>query len=847
MNKVFISYSHKDEQYKDDLDERLAILKRNGHIDVWHDRKITAGQEWKNQISQNLADSNIIIFLVSPSFLASDYCYDVEGKAALEMHKAGKAILIPVLVRPCDWHETPFSTFQALPKDAKPITLWDQADLAWMNVVQGLRDSIENLKQSVQMVFPEIDDQSPNVTSSFLDWIDDTEIVLTHRNVDKVKLHEIYVSPDLEKVDESKKSKVEILTSNEILKPGMYLIYGEEQQGKTTLLKNTYKELLKAGKYPLYVNARNVKRSNLAEAFRLDFEVQYKNFKLEEFLTTDNKVLLVDDLSELNLNTIFRGKFLKNICEDFKHVVVLANSSFSFVAPEINEISGFDSFGLLNLGHEKRAEIIEKWVSLGNEECISEEELFKRCDEIKARLDPIVRKNIVPAKPIYLLMLLQMFEAYTQQNLELTSYGHCYQELIYQAFRNADIHPKEVNQYLNVLTELAWKIHLNKDGLNAAGLDDFFDEYEKKYLGVDRKTVLQKLQKNSILRESSFKIHFKYPYLFYFFVAKKIADYYLEDSSVKDEIANLLGNFHREDYANILVFVTHHTKDSWILAEIQNTLKLLFDDQEKASLENDQLKFISDFILSIPDLIMEQREIRGERTKHNRQLDKYEQDIDQDENVEEFESVEIFANINKTFKGMEIAGQIIRNRHASMTRNSLYSLAVEGTSTGLRFLNYFIAISDIAKSEVIKFIENKLRENPKLENEEIQAHAKNVFVHLTYGVINGVIRKIASAIGSQEAAEIYKQMEKDNPSPAIVLLNQAIELQFNKVLKVEEIEKTSTKLKSNPVCTRILKEIVIQHTYMFPVGYKEKQQLCEILSISIQGQRAMDLQKIGKG
>lgn len=847
--KVFISYSHKDEIYKDHLIEVLIPLKRSGTISVWHDRDINAGDEWKHEISSNLTESNVILFLISSSFLASEYCYEIEAKEAIRLHASKTATLIPIIVRPCEWEDSPFSKFHALPKDAKAVNLWTPEDLAWKDIAQKLKKTFDETQPVKQLEISEVTNAIPSIKDTFLRWLDDTEVILTHRKVTRVKLTDIYVYPDIKVIADNQKDKVEIIPSSKIsTADGYKIFFGDEQQGKTTFLKRTFLDLLKSAKLPIYLQAKDIKQSNLNDVVKHAVENQYDNLNLDEYLKLENKVLLIDDLSEIGLNDKFRAKFLADVNSAFNCVIITANSSFSFICHEVNELSNYSDYILLDFGHEKRAEIIEKWVALGNEECISEDELFRTCDDIKGRLDLIVRRNIVPARPIYLLMLLQMFEAYSQQNLELTSYGHCYQELIYQSFKNAGIQQKDVNQYINVLTELAWAIHLNGDGLNHHKLDEFFDNYEKTYLKVDRNNVMEKLKRNSILREIDFKLNFKYPYLFYFFTAKKIADYYQKEASVKIQLRKLLDSLHREDYANILVFVTHHTKDSWILDEIQKTLQELFSDQDKATLTKNQLVFMDAFISKIPELVMEQREIRKERQKHNQKLDQLEMAEDQQsQESTEYEVTDILAKINKTFKGMDIAGQIIRNRHASMTRDSLYMLAEEGTSTGLRFLEYFINITDIAKSEVIKHIEFTLVEHPDLSNKEVQEIAQNIFVHLTYGVINGVIHKIASSIGSKEAEEIYEQLEKRDPSPAIVLLKQAIKLKFNKVVDIREISSTQEKLKNNPVCSRILKEMVIQHTYMFPVGYKEKQQLCEILNISVQGQRVMDMKKIGKG
>lgn len=137
--KVFISYAHKDESHKDALVEHLTTLRRNKIISEWNDRQIVAGQDWKGQISQNLEEAQLILFLVSSTFLASEYCFDVEFGRALEKHKEGTAELIPIIIRQCDWTTTNLGPFQGLPKDAQAITSWPDADAAWMSVIDGIK------------------------------------------------------------------------------------------------------------------------------------------------------------------------------------------------------------------------------------------------------------------------------------------------------------------------------------------------------------------------------------------------------------------------------------------------------------------------------------------------------------------------------------------------------------------------------------------------------------------------------------------------------------------------------------------------------------------------------------
>jgi hypothetical protein len=140
---VFFSYSHADEGLRDQLEKQLAMLRRQGIIEVWHDRRIGAGQEIDKAINEHINSDEIILLLVSPDFIASDYCYDIEMTRALERHEAGTAIVIPVILRACDWHHAPFGKLLATPRDGKPVTQWPDRDEAFLQVAQAIRKAAE--------------------------------------------------------------------------------------------------------------------------------------------------------------------------------------------------------------------------------------------------------------------------------------------------------------------------------------------------------------------------------------------------------------------------------------------------------------------------------------------------------------------------------------------------------------------------------------------------------------------------------------------------------------------------------------------------------------------------------
>lgn len=148
--RLFVSYSHKDENLRQALGDHLAGLQREGVIDVWHDRKISAGQDWAGTIDANLEEADIVLCLVSAGFLASPYCNDKELKRALERHASGETCVIPVLLRDVEWSGSPLGRLQALPANAKPVTSWSNRDQAYRSIVAGIREVVRQRAEQRQ-------------------------------------------------------------------------------------------------------------------------------------------------------------------------------------------------------------------------------------------------------------------------------------------------------------------------------------------------------------------------------------------------------------------------------------------------------------------------------------------------------------------------------------------------------------------------------------------------------------------------------------------------------------------------------------------------------------------------
>lgn len=156
--EVFIAYAHEDKELLDGLAKQLGILKRQGLIKIWHDRDIGAGTEWGREIYAHLNTAELILLLVSPDFIASEYCYGVEVKRAMERHDAKEARVIPIIFRRVHWKKAPFGKLQALPTEGKPVTSWHNLDEAFFDIVEGIRKIVEESTEE-----PTIDLSEPTI------------------------------------------------------------------------------------------------------------------------------------------------------------------------------------------------------------------------------------------------------------------------------------------------------------------------------------------------------------------------------------------------------------------------------------------------------------------------------------------------------------------------------------------------------------------------------------------------------------------------------------------------------------------------------------------------------------
>lgn len=322
---LFFSYAHEDESLRDELEKHLRLLQRQGVITTWYDRQIAPGTNRAHVIDSHLRGATIVLLLVSPDFIASDYCYSSELQFALDRQKQGGTHVIPILLRPVDWQGAPFAHLPCLPSNHKPVTLWENQDSAFLEVVTSIRAAVGRLHSSLRVqqttrLPPPGSDQARQrlLKRVRTRWIQDVlEQSLHHVALITLGLHE---QPDaLENpwrllVQETDRPARPLPPGTSIAHvydeaEGRLLILGEPGSGKTTLLLQLTRALLNRAeqdetqRIPVVFNLSSwaMKQQPLSEwlAEELNLRYQVPSQLAESWVSADQLLPLLDGLDEV--------------------------------------------------------------------------------------------------------------------------------------------------------------------------------------------------------------------------------------------------------------------------------------------------------------------------------------------------------------------------------------------------------------------------------------------------------------------------------------------------------------------------------------------------------------------
>lgn len=841
MLKLFISYSHKDETLVSKFINHIAPLKNSGLISEWYDRKIETGEEFQNDIDKNLDNADIICLMISDSFLASKACLEEKDVALTLRNKKGIKV-IPVIISPCAWTmHTELNHLLASPTDGKPITSFTDQNEGWLDTINWITKACKTLVKIKNL----------KLTDDFNNFLNSADILTkSHYNKETLNLNDIFVFPKLKSYDVeevSHKYDAENL-KHDILSFNKLIIAGENQAGKTTLCKIIFQIYRSLNYVPVYLEDENKYLGKPTNKLEKAFAEQYQGANYSDF-DTKRIVPILDNFHSAK----HQEKYIEQF-NDFPKQVLIVDDIFGLNIKNQNRIKDYKKFKIREFSPVERNDLIKRWIQIKEDSQIQinknhlQQSIDEKTELIENSLGIIFGKGIMPSYPFFILSLLAAQDTQKPLDSEITSQGHCYQALIYLYLRKQGVKNDQIDIYTNFLTELAYFIYeSNSNSLANEDFQKFLDDYKDKFnLPISITDIVQTLSKVNICKFDSFnQFNFCYSYIYYFFVAKYLAEH-LE--SKKETINKILSNLHKDENAYITVFIAHHTKSNYLLDELLLNAEILFEKYLPATLDTEELSFFDNHEDEIVKAILpsfghnsveERKKMLEEKSRQEEARKDANENIDN--NLDEA-SNELVTNLRLSIKTVEVMGLIIKNRSGSLDKQRLEYIYEQGMKVHLRIIKSFIDLirEEKAEQEFIDFLTERINkaieekeeeENKELSIDKIEKLVRKIYWNLNFGVLHGFTTKAIHSLGSSNLLNISQAVSEKLKTPSAFIINHGIRMWYGKNLRLDEIDARLRDSDFSKTAQNLMKFKIVEHCRLHNIEFKDLKKIEQKLHI----------------
>lgn len=720
----------------------------------------------------------------------------------------------------------------------------------------------------------DIDKKSNNsfiaIKKEFLNLLNDPGANFSHPRKDNLVLCDFFIDPNFQEIEyksiiEKVEKKRNIINSSaiDIKTNSKIIILGNEKSGKTAFLQMKYISYYNNGLIPILLNGDELNSNSIEDIKKViikkycnQYDIGKKN--IESGIDFKKTVLLIDNFETTNTNKEYRNKLLSTIDKYFEYIVITTNDLFFFEEKLLSNIANvyinnFKYFEIIRFGNFLRRSLIKKWILI-NREFTSQFEEQKELNTFCDTINRIIGKNLVPSTPFYILTIIQSLEAGKPNDLQHSSYGYCYEYLIVKSFANASISAKEMDAFYNVLSCLAHEMFIRKESeISESKLKSFYDEHKNKYdVNMEYSYIVNKLLRTSIISLYNDIYHFKYKYLFYYFVAKYIS-LNISEESIRLEITNITMHINREENSNILMFLMHLSRDNFIIDKILEAAKLDFCKNEEVELDED-VDILNSLLEEVPERVLEQIDsvdITEERLKELDKIsgeDQNSPEVDPDGEIEytsedSEDLLELSTQLNTSFKTIELLGQIIKCYYGSLKAETKYEIADEAFSITLRTLNCYFSLLRDNLNNILKELVEYFDEKKISDRDKILKQSRAFIFHLALIIAISFMKRTSCSIGSEDLELTYDRIIEKKGSIARQLLSMSIKLQHSRIIPEAEIIELDKYTRKKNLPNLLLKDLVLDFMYMFDVPLPTRQRICDKIGIAYKLKTELDFKK----
>jgi predicted phosphodiesterase len=681
----------------------------------------------------------------------------------------------------------------------------------------------------------------------------------------EVELEDIFVTPNLRRFTTTRGPEGlhrEVVESdyviNRIFEEKCIYFSGDAQCGKTALAKTLFQQALQRNFTPVLLKGARLNSpepNRILRAMEKELSNQYGNLTVGTFeqLPRERKVIIVDEFEEIPLNRGGKTVLCQWLRERYDYVLLLGGDLTQLEELIMDKesakmLSGYVCYQIIEFGYLLRERLIEKWFSIGGRYTLDPDELAHQVKQAGYLVDTILGKNLVPSYPIFVLSILQQIETQHPLNTKTGAFGYFFEALITGSLHRTSRSCDDIDMKYTYLAELAWVLFTRKQReLDIEELRRFNEEHWRKYrLLGSPDSVDSELADSRILSFEAGTVGFAYTFIFYYFVARHMRDN-LSDKDIQGAIDDIVQNIHREDCANVIIFLTYLSKDKAIISRVLSAAREIFKETEPCDMEK-HVEFLNRLQERVPKIVLPEGDANLHRKEVLREIDRVEMEAKEKEKekgerqseTDHDERSKDLLGMNRALKSVQIMGQILRNFSGSLFGDVKLELARECFATGLRALNVvFSALEENLEGVIKIFTESLGKRLEDLSQEKKEKTAREIIFFLTQILCFGMIKRISLAVGSERLTPTYEDVRHIYDNKATEFIQTAIRLDHDRYFPEKRVMELKKSLRKNIFGETLLRILVADHFYLFPRPFDLRQRVCALLGITPQSQKKM--------
>ncbi len=719
------------------------------------------------------------------------------------------------------------------------------------------------------------------ISEQFAIFLNSTGINFIHPSGNDLVFDDIYVPQNLRIIKNDNKSEkrtnIETLSEAIDIEGIRYNIVGEESSGKSSLCKYLFSRYYNQNMYPILINGtdlnENINSNVILKVILNKLNDQYININqkpTENKADNSNFILIIDDFQRSAKGKEKYWKLLvSNVEKLFSNIIIVGDNKLS--ANDLSAYPPFENFNkyhIMEFGADMRNKLVNKWNSIGLDMSIeSKNELRKKNDEANKNIKSILGKNFIPSYPIYILGILQALEAGKRGTENFSLHGFYYEYLINESLVHAVDNRKNIGFYNNFLTTLCYAFfELERRSISVDEFDSFYSTYCEKYDvdNIGKKEAKETLKKTKLLHFDSGIVSCGHKYIYYFFVARYIANN-INDLLIQGIIKKLCKRIFKDEYANIIMFVTHLSKNSLIINELIDNANDIFSEYKPNKLE-EEISSINNLMEEIPNEVINEIDVEKERNsqlKLEAELEEKQKEFDNDQSNytnfslnDDVSEIDLIAKMTLALKSIDILGQIGIKYWGELDSDTKLNVITTAYELGFRTLSLYLNLMIENKDEIIEYLKKFIIDkyvkdkcdnwDPVLNKDKITQSAQNYVIGLSYLSSLAIIKRIAYSVGDENLKPTYDKILNNNPYNSYKLVNLSIVLNQPHI-PFDIIKQYTEEMETNKMCHLILRDLVIHHMYRFDTDYKMKAKIGSLnLKIDIKEQRLIQNSSVVK-